>query len=313
MMSFDRETLWLLSGVLGVLIFSSLIAFVLTKKNKSEAKLATLKNLNDRIKAWWVMCGIFALTVAGGEYGSVALFAVLSFVALREFKMLIEPIAIDRWSWVIALVVILPLHYAMVAAHWYGMFSIFIPVYVFLLIPTLATFTGETGNFLARTAKLQWALLAGVYCLSHVPGLLMLEIPAYSGNEKLVLYLVIVTQISDVLQYTFGKLFGRHKIAPNVSPNKTWAGFLGGVLSASAIGAGLWWATPFTPLQSFGMSLVITLMGFAGGLTMSAVKRDAGVKDYGQIIKGHGGILDRVDSLCFAAPIFFHIVRFYFT
>jgi phosphatidate cytidylyltransferase len=152
------------------------------------------------------------------------------------------------------------------------------------------------------------------FCLSHAPALLILDIPGFAGrNAQLLLYLVLVDQMSDVLQYVWGKLAGKNKIAPSVSPNKTWEGFLGGVATATLLGAALWWATPFTPLQAAGMSLVITLLGFAGGLVMSAIKRDAGVKDFGAVIEGHGGILDRIDSLCFAAPIFFHLVRYFFT
>ena len=129
----------------------------------------------------------------------------------------------------------------------------------------------------------------------------------------LVIFLVIVTQISDVLQYVWGKLLGKRKIAPSVSPNKTWEGFIGGIVTASLIGAGLWWATPFTWWQAGALSLLITVMGFLGGLTMSAIKRDRGVKDYGNTLQGHGGFLDRIDSLCFAAPVFFHVIRFFFT
>jgi phosphatidate cytidylyltransferase len=152
-----------------------------------------------------------------------------------------------------------------------------------------------------------------VYCVSYAPALLTLEIPGYEdGSAKLLLYLIIVVQGSDVLQYIFGKLFGRHRIAPSVSPNKTWEGFLGGVATATLIGTGLWWATPFAPWQAALMSLVITLMGFSGGLTMSAIKRDGGVKDFGSLIAGHGGVLDRIDSLCFAAPVFFHLTRYFF-
>jgi phosphatidate cytidylyltransferase len=141
----------------------------------------------------------------------------------------------------------------------------------------------------------------------------MLKIPGFAGhNARLLLYLVLVDQMSDVLQYVWGKLVGRHRIAPQVSPNKTWEGFVGGVATATLLGTALWWATPFRPMQAAGMSLVITLLGFAGGLVMSAIKRDAGVKDFGAAIEGHGGILDRIDSLCFAAPIFFHLVRYFF-
>jgi phosphatidate cytidylyltransferase len=153
-----------------------------------------------------------------------------------------------------------------------------------------------------------------VYCVSHAPALLMLRIPGYEGqNGKLLFFFILVVQMSDVLQYVWGKSLGKHKIAPQVSPNKTWAGFLGGISSATLVGTLLWWATPFSPWQAAGMSLVICLMGFAGGLTMSAIKRDRGVKDFGNMIEGHGGVLDRIDSICFAAPVFFHLTRNFFT
>jgi phosphatidate cytidylyltransferase len=184
---------------------------------------------------------------------------------------------------------------------------------VFLFVPLRSALAGDTANFLERTAKIQWGVMVCVYCVSHAPALLMLEIPGYHGNAKLLFFLVLVVQLSDVLQYVFGKTLGRRKIAPTVSPNKTWEGFLGGVTCSSLIGAGLWWATPFTPLQAGGMALAINLMGFSGGLCMSAIKRDRGVKDFGTMIEGHGGIMDRIDSISFAAPVFFHLTRFYFT
>jgi phosphatidate cytidylyltransferase len=152
-----------------------------------------------------------------------------------------------------------------------------------------------------------------VYFVSYAPALLLLDVPGRAGqNGKLLYFLVCVTQLSDVLQYVFGKCFGRHKIAPNISPNKTVEGFIGGILGAVLIGTGLWWITPFSWWQAALMAFTIALMGFFGGLVMSAIKRDRGVKDYGTTIPGHGGILDRIDSLCFAAPVFFHIARFYF-
>jgi phosphatidate cytidylyltransferase len=152
-----------------------------------------------------------------------------------------------------------------------------------------------------------------VYCVSYAPAVLLLHIPGYQGQSLLLmLYLLLVVQISDVLQYVFGKLFGRHKLAPRVSPSKTVEGLVGGGLSAVAIGACMWWITPFTFWGSAGMSLVIVLAGFLGGLALSAVKRSIGAKDWGSMIEGHGGILDRLDSVTFAAPIFFHIVHYAF-
>ena len=151
-----------------------------------------------------------------------------------------------------------------------------------------------------------------VYCISHVPALLMLTIPG-CDLTLLIVFLILVAEASDVLQYVWGKLLGRHKIAPHVSPSKTVEGFVGGVLSATALGTGLWWMTPFHPWQAALFSLLITMTGFLGGLVMSAIKRDRGVKDWGHLIEGHGGMLDRLDSVCFAAPIFFHLTRFFFS
>jgi phosphatidate cytidylyltransferase len=194
------------------------------------------------------------------------------------------------------------------------MFALLIPVYAYLLLPSVQVLAGDTEDFLARTSRLQWVLMICVFCVSHAPALLMLDIPGYEGQgAKLLLFLVVVTQVSDVLQYTVGKLFGRRKAVPSVSPNKTVEGYLGGGGLAVLLGTGLWWVTPFAPWQAALMSLVIVLAGIAGGLVMSAVKRDRHVKDFGALIPGHGGVLDRIDSLCFSAPLFFHLTRFYFT
>lgn len=313
-LKFDLQTLWLVGGVLAILVVASLAGWILSLRVKTEAGKATVKNLNARIRAWWIMVAIFGLAMATGGLGSIILFALTSFLALREFITLTPTRTGDHRSLFWIFFIILPIQYYLIAIKWYGLFSIFIPVYAFLLLPIRSAAAGDCEHFLERTAKIQWGLMICVYCVSHVPALLSLKIPGYEGqNGKLMFYFVLVAQISDVLQYIWGKTLGRHKIAPNVSPNKTWEGFIGGIACATLIGAGLWWATPFTPLQSAGMSLTITLMGFGGGLVMSAIKRDRNVKDYGSIIQGHGGVMDRIDSLCFAAPVFFHFTRYFFT
>lgn len=310
----DSQILWLVGGVLALLAVSSIVGWLLSRRMTSDKARATVENLNARIRAWWMMVAIFAVALATGGIGSIILFGLTSFLALREFITLTPTRAGDHRSLFWVFFVVTPLQYVLVAQQWYGLFSILIPVYAFLLIPVRSAAAGDCERFLERTAKIQWGLMICVYCVSHAPALLTLNIPGYEGqNAKLLFYLVLVVQISDVLQYVWGKTLGRRKIAPDVSPNKTLEGFVGGVASATAIGAALWWATPFTPWQSAGMSLAITLMGFFGGLVMSAIKRDRGVKDYGQMIEGHGGVLDRIDSICFAAPVFFHLTRFFFT
>jgi phosphatidate cytidylyltransferase len=309
----DRQMLWLVEGVVSGLIAASLIGFFLSRRVKSESGKASVENLNARIRAWWTMIGIFAIALLVGPGGSLLLFAFVSFLALREYVSLIPTVPADHRTLFWSFFVFTPLQYWILYMRWYGVASIMIPVYAFLFVPIRLVLSRETAGFLDRAARIHWGLMVCVYCISYAPALLILDIPGYKRqNAKLLLFLVMVVQLSDVFQYIWGKLLGKRRIAPVISPNKTWGGFLGGVGSATLLGTSLWWMTPFSPLQALGMSLVITLLGFAGGLIMSAIKRDRGVKDFGSAIQGHGGILDRVDSICFSAPVFFHLTRFIF-
>ncbi|MGA3178112.1 MAG: phosphatidate cytidylyltransferase [Candidatus Acidiferrum sp.] len=309
----DAKLAWLYGGVVFLLVVSTLIGRWLKRRRKGEASRATIENVNARIRAWWKMCAIFALAILVGRVGSLILFGLISFLALREYMTLVPTRRGDHRTLFWSFFVIMPLQYFLIGIQWYGFFAIMIPVLAFVYVPTRIAIAGDTSHFLERAAKIQFGIMVCAYCLSHAPALLLLKIPGYEGQDaRLLLYLVIVDQMSDVLQFVWGKLIGQNKIAWRVSPNKTWEGFFGGVLSATALGAALWWATPFTPLQSAGMSFTICILGFCGGLVMSAIKRDIGIKDFGRVIEGHGGILDRIDSLCFAAPIFFHLVRHYF-
>jgi phosphatidate cytidylyltransferase len=302
--------LWLLAGVGGILVVASIIGEILRARLSPAGQNPVIENLNARINAWWVMVICLALAFIAGKPGVVLLFALCSFAALREFLTLTAHNRADHWSLVACFFLILPLQYWFLATDWYGMYSIFIPVYAFLLLPVVSALRGSTKDFLIRVSETQWALMICVYCASHVPALLYLQIPGFEGrNVILIAYLIFVVQLSDVLQYVWGKLIGRTKVAPNLSPSKTWEGLIGGTLSATAIGTALYWMTPFSPLEAAGMCLLITLMGFFGGLVMSAIKRDRGIKDWGHLIAGHGGFLDRLDSVIFAAPIFFHVTR----
>jgi phosphatidate cytidylyltransferase len=305
-------TVHLFLGIGVVLLVASLIGGLLRWKFGPDNTV--ISNLNARIKAWWLMVAVIGLSFLGGRAGVVVLFGLISFFCLREFITLTVTRRSDHLALVACFFVVLPVQYLLVWANWYGTFSIFIPVYAFLLMPFLACLGHETTNFLNRAAQTQWGLMICVYAISHVPALLALPISGYEDrNMLLVVFLILVVQSSDVLQYVWGKLLGRHKIAPNVSPSKTVEGFIGGIFSATGLGAALWWMTPFTPWQAAGMALAITLMGFTGGLVMSAIKRDRGVKDWGRMIEGHGGMMDRLDSVCFSAPVFFHLVRYFFT
>ena len=302
----------LFGGLIITLIIASSIGYGLKFKVGFSTPHAVIDNLNARINAWWVMILIIFAAAALGFYGVIGLFFVISFMALREFLSLLYIRRGDHLALAACFYIILPLQYFLVAIDWFSMFTIFIPVYGFLFLPILSALLGDTAHFLDRSTKVQWALMISVFCISHIPAILTLDIEGFEDKKLLLMiFLILVVQSSDVLQYVWGKLFGKHKIAPKLSPSKTVEGFVGGVISASVLGGLLYWLTPFNPVQAVLMSLLICLMGFLGGLVMSAMKRSMGVKDWGNMISGHGGMLDRMDSLCFAAPIFFHVVRYY--
>ncbi len=308
-----HETWLLFGGVLGVLVLASTVTALLRWRVARGGPHAVIDNLAARVSAWWWMIGVLGVAFAMGRTAIIVLFYLLSFYALREFITITTTRRGDHRAIVAAFFVFLPLQYVLVYTGWYGLFSIFIPVYAFLILPILSALSAETTRFLERCAGVQWAVMICVFCVSHVPALLTLPIPGFEDrNLLLIAFLVIVVQGSDVLQYVWGKLLGKTKIAPLLSPSKTVEGFVGGVASATALGASLWWITPYgSPWKAGLIALVIALMGFLGGLVMSAIKRDRNIKDWGQMIQGHGGMLDRLDSVVFAAPIFFHITRYW--
>lgn len=308
MLSITTNVSYALSGVFGVLIISSFIVFGL-KLSQPE------KNHNElvaRIKSWWIMIIIFSFAVAINATVSILFFAFLSFLALKEFLSLIPTRRADHsvlfWAYLA-----IPVQYLWVWQAWYGMFIIFIPVYMFLLLPTRMVIIGETAGFLRALGTIHWGLMTTVFSLSHVAFLFVLpdDINPVGAGAGLVLYLVFLTQFNDVMQYTWGKLFGSHKIIPKVSPNKTWQGFAGGVMTTIILAMILApWLTPFTLLQASLAGLIIGVGGFIGDVIISALKRDLGVKDSGSLLPGHGGLLDRLDSLLYTAPLFFHYIYY---
>jgi phosphatidate cytidylyltransferase len=307
------EPLLILSMIGGVLTLASVAGFFLRISVREAVTIGVVENLNTRIKAWWWIVLILGSAVFAGNAAMILLFAVISFVALREFLTLTAIQAVDRPAVIASFLVVLPVQYTLVGLGRYDWFVGFLPLFGLLLVPILSALTRATRNYLARTAELLLGLGICVYGISHVPALLMLRITGYQDRQiSLMLFLILVAQTSDVLQYMWGKLAGRHKIAPEISPSKTVEGLIGGIASATALGACLWWMTPFTIVQAGVMAFLIALTGFLGGLVMSAIKRDHGVKDWSQFIPGHGGMLDRVDSICFSAPMFFHVTRWLF-
>ncbi len=307
----SQQVGYIFASVFAVLIIASVIGELL--KQKYGAKNTTIVNLIDRINAWWAMVLVLFIAFLFGHIGTIILFFLISFVGLREFMTLVYRKQSDYYSMVVCFYLLLPIQYYFVWSQWYGMFSIFIPVYGFLILPIVASLSGNTEQFLARAAKTQWMAMICIFCLSHVPALLFLELDGFdsSNNILLLIFMIATVQASDVLQYIWGKSIGGPKIMPTLSPSKTISGTVGGIVSATGLAALMAPITPFSHWQAAGIGLVICLMGFFGGLVMSAIKRDHHVKDWGNMISGHGGMLDRVDSICFAAPIYFHVVRYF--
>jgi phosphatidate cytidylyltransferase len=280
------------------------------------------RELRLRVRTWWIIVGLFILAVLLNRGGVLVFFGVVSALALREYLTLVPHRAAD-WRVTSLAYLAIPLQYFWIYMPWYGMFIIFIPVYLFLLIPTRLVLMGVTDGFLQSTSALHWGLMTTVFSISHAAYLLVLTpgasprwTPHLSAGADvaavgagLLLFLVLLTELNDIFQYLWGKSFGHRRVAPHISPKKTWAGFIGGVATTTALAAVVGpWLTFMDWQHSLFAGLLIGAAGFAGDLSISAIKRDLHVKDSGTSLPGHGGILDRIDSLTYTAPLFFHFV-----
>jgi phosphatidate cytidylyltransferase len=308
-MTHFQTTLLIAAGVFVLLAAVSALGVWLKLSAADGHPHPLIDNLNLRIQAWWAMVVTIGLALLAGRVGVVVLFAFVSFTALREFLTLAPTRRGDHQALVMAFFVVLPFQYFLIGVEWAGFYEVFIPVYAFLFLPILSAVKSDTRNFMERTGTIQWALMVTVFCISHVPALLNLRIPGYEGRDVfLIVFLVLIVQSGDILHHVCSRVCGKHQIAPLVSPNKTVEGFIGGIAASVVLGMLLSWMTPFSVGEAALVSLATALMGFFGGLVLSAMKRDRGVKDWGAAVEG-GGMLDRVASVCFAAPVYFHIVR----
>jgi len=305
-----RSVLVVLGAIVVLLVMASAIVFVLRRGDETgrHAELAS------RVRSWWVMVAVFAIAIAFRRGVAIAFFAVLSFLALKEYLSLIPTRRTDRHVlfWVYLCV---PIQFWWVWREWYNLFLIFIPVWAFLFVAMRMVMRGDTKDFLRAAGTIHWGLMTMVFGLSHLAYLLVLPDgkPIAAHGAALLLFVVLLTQLNDVLQYVWGRALGRRKVLESVSPKKTVEGLVGGVLSTTLVSFLLAPVlTPLTRADSIAVGLMIGIGGFLGDVTVSAVKRDIGVKDSGTLIPGHGGILDRIDSLLFTAPLFFHFMAYFY-
>lgn len=316
------EVAWTLLAIFAALVFASTTVAVLRKRSPEK----DFRELSARVRTWWLIVGVFSASLVIDRLTAIAFFALVSFIALREYLSLVPKRDNDSRLYLWAYLSI-PIQYLWVAIDWYEMFIVFIPVYVFLALPARAVLGGRTDGFITSLATLHWGVMGTVFSLSHAAmtaGFSIGELThapidwpsttaqQYPGAGLLVL-LLLLTQFNDVAQYLWGKSLGKSKVAPSVSPGKTWAGLIGGVATTAVLGALVGpLLTCMTPAYAVGAGLLIGIGGFFGDVAMSAMKRDIGVKDSGTLLPGHGGILDRVDSLTYSAPLFFHYLYYFY-
>mgnify|MGYP000987923179 CR=1 FL=1 len=230
--------------------------------------------------------------------------------SLREFISLQYTRRSDHWSIAAGFYLLLPLQYALIWLEYYNLYTLVIPVYAFLFLPMLSALHADTPRFLERSSKVQWGLMLSIYCISHVPALLALKIPGYAGRDLLLIaFLVIVVQSSDIAQYIVGKLTRGFPLVRRLVPEMTVKTIAAGLCSAALMGLLLWWMTPFALWQAPLIALLIAVLGMFGNLLMAAIKRDRGIDSWGDTIVGYGSMLDKLESVIFAAPIFFHIIH----
>lgn len=307
--------------VFGCLAIAGIVIFLLTIREHppgaaGDARRQLLARADSVLRSSWAMAIVFWVGWLAGDTVATVLFALVSFFALREFLTLSPTRRSDHRSLVLAFFVVLPMQYVLVGTEHFDMFTVFIPVYVFLAIPVVSALANDPQRFLERNAKLQWGIMVCIYGMSHVPALLLLDFRSYAGkNAFLVIFLVLVVQVCMVAQYFAARRLMRPPVAPAISTSFSWPAWWVGVLAGSALGALMAGVTPFAPGQAFALSFVACVAGSLGHLVMKAIKRDRGIPNWGAegaSVTGTGGLLDRVDALCFAAPVFFHSVRWYF-
>lgn len=298
-------------GGFGILVALTLFGELLRYRQPADQPNPVLETYMTRVESWWAMVALISLALLTGKIGVIVLFAFASFAAMREFLTLTAKNRADHMSLALAFFAVLPLQYLFVGMGWHGLYTVFIPVYAFLLLPIVSALRGNAQRFLVRVAETQWGLMITVFCVSHVPALMAIDVYGYGERSLLLIaFLVIVVQLGDLLDFYFGRRIGRTRISAELSP-KTWEGLACGVISAALIGGLLNWITPFGVFGAMLMAAIASLFGMFGNLVFAAIKRDRGVKDWSHLIPGQGGFVDQLDSVVFAAPIFYHLTRYF--
>jgi len=309
----DQQVALLFVALFGALTIATVVIGWITRHEAEGSDRA--RHLMRDVRAVWIGAVVFWVSWISGPVGATLAFGIFSFLALREFITLAHTRRGDHRSLLLAFFVVLPLQYVIAGGRWFDLFTVFIPVYVFLAIPVASALAGDPERFLERNAKIQWGIMVCVYGLSHAPALLLLEFRGAVGRGAfLVFFLVMATAAAQIAQELASRWLRRRPIARRIDRSFSYRAFVAGVAAAALMGLLLFWITPFKAFQAVAMACIAGAAGTLGELVMKALKKDAGVRYWGNTasVTGAVGLLDRVAPLCFAAPVFFHSVRWYF-
>jgi phosphatidate cytidylyltransferase len=311
----DQQVGLLFVLLFGALVLATITAVLVSLRRADDENSERALRLQRDLRALWVGALVFWLAWVAGPVGATLAFGVFSFLALREFITLAHTRRSDHRSLILAFFIVLPLQYLLVGVRTFDLFTVFIPVYVFLAIPVISALAGDPERFLERNAKIQWGIMVCVYGLSHAPALLLLQFPGYENRGAfLVFFLVIVASAAQIAQEAASRWLRRRPVARHIDRSFSYRAWGIGAVVAGLVGAALYWITPFKAPQALAMGFIAAGAGTCGEFVMKALKRDAGVRYWGNqsSVTGAVGLLDRVAPLCFAAPVFFHSVRWYF-
>lgn len=307
--------LWTIACLFAVLTVGTLVRIALLG---SVVSSSVQSHLNST-RTWWALAASLSIATLLGEAGVVVLLAIAGILSLREYLQLVGWKAVGAPTAVVVFASV-PIYYAIALCGYdQGLLST-APLAFLFVLGTLRAWLGLIEDYIRTTAAMIWGLMLFVYCLSHASFLLTLPATTqpWVGNVGWFLYLVILTETNDIAQALVGRRFGETKISPRISPNKSLEGLLGGIALTILLAVLL--ASSFTTLMhvhsrisgifsAMLAGLLIALSGFLGDLNKSGIKRDVGVKDSGTILPGQGGMMDRIDSLTFSAPVFYYFVR----
>ena len=321
LMAVNEQVGLLFVALFGMLMLATVLVMWLTMRDDGSSDRAMLRRherqqqtLRD-LRAVWVSAIVFWVSWVSGAVGATLTFAVLSFLALREFVTLLKTRRSDHRSLLLAFFVALPLQYLLVGLRAFDLFTVFVPVFVFGAVPVMAALAGDPERFLSRNAEIQWGIMVCVFGLSHAPALLLLNLPQFEARGAFLLFfLVMVVAVAHIAQELASRRLRRRPVVRQIDRSFSFRAWGLGMVAAALLGAALFWITPVNPVHAALAAAVAGGCGTLGDLVMRAMKKDAGVRYWGNrsSVTGAVGLLDRLAPLCFAAPVFFYTVRWTF-